>query len=67
MGKKLETTVLGYGMLLLHLTRIGYNTFDIEDAVMTMSKNFHDTAHFGIFGSMIFTSDSLDEEAGTAS
>jgi len=67
MGKKLEASVLGYGMLLLHLNRKGFDTYDVEDAIMTMQKNFHDTAHFGIFGSLIFTSDSLDEETGVAS
>lgn len=64
---QLETEVLGYGMLLLHLTRKGYHVDDVEYAIVTMQNNFHDTAHFGVFGSLLFTSDSLDSESGAAS
>lgn len=65
--RKLEAIVLGYGMLLLHLTRNSYTTSDIEEAVVQMQNNFHDTAHFGIFGTFMYTTDTLEDHEGAAS
>jgi hypothetical protein len=65
--KKIEATVPGYGMLLLHLTRNGYLIDEVEYAVVQMQKNLHDTAHFGIFGTFMFTTDTLEDHEGIVS
>jgi hypothetical protein len=54
-------------MLLLHLTRNGYLIDEVEYAVVQMQKNLHDTAHFGIFGTFMFTTDTLEDYEGVAS
>ncbi len=64
---KLESEVVGYKSMLASMIRKGFEAEDIEEAVSVMMQFEHDTAHFGTFGSLIFTSDSLESAEGAAS
>lgn len=64
----LVKTALNYKELLKGLKSLGLDPYDIEETFTVLMENKHDTAHFGVFGSLLFTEDSLEanKEQGMA-
>lgn len=51
------------GMAFFLMSKHGFELSEIEFAVRELNKNEHDTAHFGVFGTFLFTSDSLETKS----
>ena len=60
----IEKSVTSYRDLLIYLVGQNYMVADIEEAVLAMQQHRHDTAFMGIFGSLIYTVDSLEADTG---
>ena len=62
-GSKVET-VRGYKNLVLTMAKFKLDLNELEFAILEMDRKQHDIAHFGIFGTFLFTEDSRESKPG---